>query len=582
MLLRACLALPVFALLPACSGAGEDTGTKRPPKDDRDSDTDVDDTGPVDEDGDGVSPPDDCDDTDANVLPGADDPCDGVDNDCDGEEDEDAEGTFQDADGDGFGDPSVPLACDGGGASNDRDCDDLDANAFPGSDEICNGADDDCDGGIDEDLLVVTSYPDSDRDGSGDLAAPKAECQIPEGFVENGWDCDDTDSASPAWVQTDGRRNAGGTMSDPYASIQEGIDAGRSCVMVGPGSYTESINFNGATTEVRSTDGAELTWIVANGTSAVTFENRESSRTVLDGFTISGSTGHTAYSDSENESEPYTYHYYYTYSYGGGIYISGASPTLLDLVISDCTLPVDSTYTYSSGYDIYYYIDYAYGGGMYVLSGTPTLVNVTFSDNQADVGGAVYLSSSGGIDGTRVQMLGNYATYGSAIAAGSYNTITLQNAILNANTSSYGLGAIYLGYQSSLTLDHGTLVSADTAIYADSPATVDISNSIIVGNNYGIYNRSTDGGSTYYLSYNNVYTNTYGNYYNLDDPTGTNGNIGVAPRFVVWVDDTDHVSDDLQLLSTSDCVDAGDPSDLDADGSGNDLGAYGGISGADW
>ncbi len=46
----------------------------------------------VDVDGDGVSPDDgDCDDRDADVFPGQIDTCDGVDSDCDGEIDEDAE-----------------------------------------------------------------------------------------------------------------------------------------------------------------------------------------------------------------------------------------------------------------------------------------------------------------------------------------------------------------------------------------------------------------------------------------------------------------------------------------------------------
>ncbi|MFN7144849.1 MAG: putative metal-binding motif-containing protein, partial [Myxococcota bacterium] len=58
-------------------------------------------TGPVDDaDGDGVSAPYDCDDDDAAVHPGAAEACDGWDQDCDGEVDEGVLVTFW-TDGDG-------------------------------------------------------------------------------------------------------------------------------------------------------------------------------------------------------------------------------------------------------------------------------------------------------------------------------------------------------------------------------------------------------------------------------------------------------------------------------------------------
>jgi hypothetical protein len=82
----------------------------------------------VDADGDGVSPPEDCDDTDAGVSPEAAEVVyDGVDNDCDPTTVDD------DLDGDGY-----PLAAD---------CDDTDAEVIPEPLEICDdGIDNDCDG----------------------------------------------------------------------------------------------------------------------------------------------------------------------------------------------------------------------------------------------------------------------------------------------------------------------------------------------------------------------------------------------------------------------------------------------------
>lgn len=94
----------------------------------------------IDQDGDGHSVLDDCDDRRAAVHPGAEEQCDGLDNDCDGTIDEDL---FPDADGDGHGGPAEgPCQVDWQPVAGD--CDDTDADVFPGQSERCNGRDDGC------------------------------------------------------------------------------------------------------------------------------------------------------------------------------------------------------------------------------------------------------------------------------------------------------------------------------------------------------------------------------------------------------------------------------------------------------
>jgi hypothetical protein len=145
----------------------------------------------------------DCDDTDADQHPAADEFCNGEDDDCDGQVDDapvDPGTWYIDADQDGFGDPSSSdEACDPppGYADNSDDCDDGDPAQYPGADEYCNGADDDCDGAVDESGAVdaLTWYLDADGDTFGSALVLEAACDQPPGFVTNGDDCDDGDAA---------------------------------------------------------------------------------------------------------------------------------------------------------------------------------------------------------------------------------------------------------------------------------------------------------------------------------------------------------------------------------------------------
>lgn len=102
----------------------------------------------------------DCDDSDAEVHPEAEEICNGVDDNCNDEIDEATKGGTEwwlDADFDGYGDPETSIfACDQpkGYADNDDDCDDGTASTYPGATDGCNGVDEDCDGEVDEDAMV--------------------------------------------------------------------------------------------------------------------------------------------------------------------------------------------------------------------------------------------------------------------------------------------------------------------------------------------------------------------------------------------------------------------------------------------
>ena len=133
---------------------------------------------PVDVDADG-RPDWDCDDAATTVFPGADERCNGADDDCDLLVDE------LDADGDGYA--GCPLAAN-------RDCDDADVSTVPGAVETCDGADDNCNGIVDEGALR-SFYRDNDGDGYGQDAARVEACEAPPTYVERSGDCVDYNAA---------------------------------------------------------------------------------------------------------------------------------------------------------------------------------------------------------------------------------------------------------------------------------------------------------------------------------------------------------------------------------------------------
>jgi hypothetical protein len=211
----------------------EDTG------DFGDEDTGEQDGGPQDLDGDGYTQDVDCDETDADINPGATEQCDGIDNDCDGLVDDE----------DGLDCDGEHVDNDGDGATTLIDCDDEDASVYPGAEEIeDDGIDQDCDGedaessdtgdtgASDEDTgdtgedadtgdtgsdydpdtedsdgdgwvdssdcdpddasvgATSTWYADADGDGYGDPDSTESACDEPSGYVEDSTDCDDTDA----------------------------------------------------------------------------------------------------------------------------------------------------------------------------------------------------------------------------------------------------------------------------------------------------------------------------------------------------------------------------------------------------
>ncbi|MBU1537291.1 lamin tail domain-containing protein [Myxococcota bacterium] len=127
--------------------------------------------------------------------------CDTLDNDCNGQVDEGLSVEYYpDADHDGHGDqfaqPTVSCESLADHVTNNDDCDDSDDQKHPGLTEVCDGKDNDCNGDVDDGLLV-DYYPDMDHDGFGDRdATPVASCDPVTDHVIDHTDCNDGDGES--------------------------------------------------------------------------------------------------------------------------------------------------------------------------------------------------------------------------------------------------------------------------------------------------------------------------------------------------------------------------------------------------
>ncbi len=180
-------------------------------------------------DGDGFESPEcggaDCNDAASGVNPGADELCNGVDDDCDGDTDPDdaldAATWYVDGDADGFGSASV-SACGqpAGTAGVDGDCDDDAPAVNPDANEQCNDIDDDCNGLVDDDIVYVDWFADSDGDGFGDASSRVNDCVQPTDHVADATDCDDAIAA----VNPDADELCNGIDDDCSGVADDGLD----------------------------------------------------------------------------------------------------------------------------------------------------------------------------------------------------------------------------------------------------------------------------------------------------------------------------------------------------------------------
>ncbi len=569
----------------------------------------------ADADADGYSAADgDCDDSRADVHPGAEELCDGVDNDCSGSPEADE----TDADGDGWmvcegdcddGDrerrPGLTEVCDGkdndcdgviqddmdddgdGFSLCDGDCDDGDDRAWPGNTEVCDYVDNDCSGGVD----------DLDGDGDGFSACP------------SGGDCDDDDpDAHPVLVDISASPGGDGTVDAPFIAIGDAFDAmDGTCntIMVRQGTYDAELSVSGGsltlvgaeedptTVLIGAPDGARM--VDASDGAVVTVQNLVLSggSATADGGALRATAASLSLSDVQllgNSSG----------GDGGAIAVASGSLSLsgctfLDNVAADdggavaaLSSSVDdqgSTYQGNSG---------ARGGAVVWESCTGALASGRFVDNEAAYdGGAISIVGGSDLLIEDLELWTNAAAgAGGAVAISdlSDEASVLRNSQLVDNLAGdQGGGIAVLGSRSALVIHNNDLLGNDAGdagggLYLGA----DDASGTWAWSNLACYN-VTDGiaaveGSGASVAWNMAYNNTSGTDYVLGAGEDGGNNESTDPRLQDYDPADDPAVHDLSLRSDSPAIDSGPslggPSTIsswrDPDGSRNDRGLTGG------
>ncbi len=356
---------------------------------------------------------------------------------------------YADNDRDTYGDLNSPQeACEKaiGWVVDASDCDDTNGDINPAATEVCNGADDNCDGATDEGL-ATTWYADADNDGFGDAAAPTSACEQPSGYVADDSDCDDTDNhvnpdaddlcsgedencdgvidlpgtamyEDPAGVRYDVTAPlAAGTADAPaYIGDQAGysIEVTSGTVSLCEGTWYAKVVLAGLGSDVTvvGRDGAAKTTLTTHGTAggddgsviAVT-----GATLTVRGLTITGGIG------SEDNTK------------GGGVAVtqSGAVAFTPNVTFYDTIITGNQT---------------DYGGGLALLDyGSVAMHDSWVTGNVAnEVGGGVWVQDHGELTCDVTGLGGGGFTSNSAPIAGGFYFSSKSNGLLDSSGCDWG------------------------------------------------------------------------------------------------------------------------------------------------
>ena len=228
------------------------------------------------------------------------------------------------------------------------------------------------------------------------------------------------------------------------------------------------------------------------------------------------------------------------------------------------------------------------GGGLYGNAAGPTIRQCIFTGNYASSGGAVYIDGVSDLHAQRCIFALNASTKGAALYVTDDSLADLSDCLIHANSASTG-GGLFVRKNSKATLNNCTVTfnsatgTCGGLFNATSDSALSITSCILWSN------VDFDGMDQGAQLTGGMITLDYSCVQGLTGSLGGTGNLGSDPLFADS-DGPDDVlatlDDDLRLIPSSPCIDAGDPDyifdvqhpDLDSHArllcAGVDMGAY--------
>ncbi len=241
---------------------------------------------------------------------------------------------------------------------------DCNGNTVPDACDVVDGASDDCNGNGQPDECDIAGGVSTDLDGDG----RPDECDAIYNTTQHSY----------------------------HSTIQLAIDhaVAADVIELAPGTFHERIELRDADITLRGTGGPDVTILDGdNSGSVVTCAGGQTGQTLIEGFTITGGRK----------------------TYGGGMYISGSSPTVRGCIVTGN-------------------VALSHGGGVYIDSGSPSFVECRIEDNSADSYGGGIACMEGDLTLAECQIRGNSARRGGGVADDSDGSLSAHNCAFIGNT----------------------------------------------------------------------------------------------------------------------------------------------------
>ncbi|MEM6928127.1 MAG: putative metal-binding motif-containing protein [Myxococcota bacterium] len=243
--------------------------------------------------------------------------------------------------------------------------------------EVCDGVDNDCDGVVDNDPEDgVTSFPDLDGDGFGDIEGAVFACTVPDGFIVEGRDCDD----ARAEVNPDAVERCDGFDNDCDAATPE---AGTATLFTGSGAEDFTATLTGTLEAPAAVElsrpgtlqicegvwfthldvHADVDIVGPTGSADTVLDGAEQGTVINYRSDVDATLRGVTLQNGDGGQDC-----------GGGVCLRQATLEASDVVMTDHVA--------------------GFGGAMRVENSTVTLNDATLTDNEANEGGALFVRDS--------------------------------------------------------------------------------------------------------------------------------------------------------------------------------------------